>query len=266
MGKSTIYSHKEQGEQLLCLFLVLNPALAVYTRSPSAYEALKSFQIIQLPGVQTLKDYINSNREDPGKIQERLKLCREEYNRMVAMQQQLGNKQVPISKGVLIFDEVKVGLNVQWNSRTDEFIGHSMTSEEMSTLHDIYESFDREEQTSKTSYVLQTLWRDLTSDYDIIGPYYTSSGGLKNIFLVGCIYDAIRQFEQFNFSVVAVTCDGASANLTALKALCHRKGAYGHDPSLQDQHQVPVTFRNPYTGNDVFMIICPSHQVTIFCV
>ena len=99
--------------------------MAVHTRSPSAYEALKSFQIIQLPGVRTLKDYINSNREDPGKdyinsnhedpgkIQERLKLCREEYDQMVAMQTQLGNKQVPISKGVLIFDEVKVDLNVQ---------------------------------------------------------------------------------------------------------------------------------------------------------
>lgn len=59
---------------------MLNPTLAVYTRSPSAYEALKSFQIIQLPGVRTLKDYINSNREDPGNIQERLKHSREEYN------------------------------------------------------------------------------------------------------------------------------------------------------------------------------------------
>ena len=153
-----------------------------------------------------------------------------------------------------------MGLNVQWNSRTDEFIGHSMTPEEMSTLHDIYKCFDQEEKTEKTSYVLQTLWRDLTSDYDIIGPYYTSSGGLKNKFLVACVFDAMRQFQQFNFAVMAVVCDGASSNLTALKALCHRQGAYGHDSSLQDQHEVPVTFRNP-TGDDVFMIICPSHQV-----
>ncbi len=107
------------------------------------------------------------------------------------------------------------------------------------------------------------LWRDLTSDYDIIGPYYTSSGGLKNKFLVACLFDAMRQFEQFNFTVTAVVCDGASSNLTALKPLCHRQGAYGHDSSLRDQHQVPVTFRNPYTGDDVFMIICPSHQVSI---
>ena len=45
------------------------------------------------------------------------------------------------------------------------------------------------------------------------------------MFLVVCIYDAIRQFEQFNFSVVAVVCDSASSNLTALKALCHQKWA-----------------------------------------
>ena len=75
-----------------CMFLLRDPALAVYARSPSAYEALKSFQIIQLPGVRTLKDYINSNRDDPGKIQERLKRCREDYDRMVTMQQQLENK------------------------------------------------------------------------------------------------------------------------------------------------------------------------------
>ena len=243
----TMHAHCWNGafEQYItnrCMFLLFDPALAVYTRSPSAYEALKSFQIIQLPGVMTLKEYINSNRDDPGKIQERLKCCRENYDRVVRIQQQLGNKQIPICKGVLIFDEVKVGLNVQWNSRTDEFIGHSMTSEEMSSLLDIY--VDREK-TDKTSYVLQTLWRGQSSDYDIIGPYYTSSGGLKNKFLVACLFDAMRQFHQFSFTVTAVVCDGASSNLTALKALCHHQGAYGHDSSLQDQHKVPVYLSKP---------------------
>ena len=94
----------------------------------------------------------------------------------------------------------------------------------------MYEALEVEK-TSKTSYVLQTLWRDLSSDYDIIGPYYTSEGGLKSKFLLACLYDAMRQFHQFNFKVVAVVCDGASANLTAL---CHRQGAYSSDPSQVD--------------------------------
>ena len=211
--------------------------------------------------MRTLKDYIRSNQEEAGSIQQRLKICRKEYDRMVDAQKQLGSKTVAFGEGVLIFDEVKVGLSVQWNSRTDEFIGHAMTPHEMLTLHDVYEDLNKVDKTAKTSYVLQTLWRDLSSDYDIIGPYYTSSGGMKSKFLLACLYDAMRQFHQFNFMVVAVVCDGASANLTALKTLCHRDGAYGSDPSQDDPHRVPVSFQNPYSGQDVFLLICPSHQV-----
>lgn len=115
----------------MCSFSVLFPALAVYTRSPSAYEALKGYQILQLPCVRTLKDYIRSNREEAGNIQQHLKSCREEYDRMVDAQRQLHSKAVAFSEGVLIFDEVKVGLSVQWSSRNDEFIGHAMTAHEM---------------------------------------------------------------------------------------------------------------------------------------
>ena len=31
----------------------------------------------------------------------------------------------------------------------------------------------------KTDYVLQTLWRDLSSNTDIVGPFYTSNGPLQ---------------------------------------------------------------------------------------
>ena len=114
---------------------------------------------------------------------------------MVEAKRQLGHETVPFGERVLIFDEVKVGLNVQWNSRSDEFVGHAMTSEDMATLQDVHDSLDATEKTSKTSYVLQTLWRDLSSDYDIIRPYYTSSGGLKSKFLLACLFDSMRQFH-----------------------------------------------------------------------
>ena len=41
-------------------------ALAVYTRSPAAYEALKSFEIIQLPSRSTLQSYTGSFLHEPG--------------------------------------------------------------------------------------------------------------------------------------------------------------------------------------------------------
>ena len=236
-------------------------ALAVYTRSPAAYKALQSFRLLQLPCVRNLKDYMRSNKEEAGSIQARLKACRDDYDKMVDTQKKLNSKTVAFGEGVLIFDEVKVGINVQWNSRNEEFVGHAMTQEDMLTLRDVYDAVEltKTSKTAKTSYVLQTLWRDLSSDYDIIGPYYTSEGGLKSKFLLACLFDAMRQFHQFNFNVSAVVCDGASSNLTALKTLCHEQGAFGGDST--SSHKVPASFRNPYNGEEVYLLVCPSHQV-----
>ena len=89
-------------------------------------------------------------------------------------------------------------------SGTVEMTNSLATSHQMLTLHDVYEPLE-DNQTSKTSYVLQTLWKDLSSDYDIIGLYCTSEGDLKSKVLVAYIYDAMCQFHQFNFRVV---CDG----------------------------------------------------------
>ena len=47
-------------------------ALAVFSRSPAAYEALKSFNILQLPSVSTMKTYMPANREEPGPVYHRL--------------------------------------------------------------------------------------------------------------------------------------------------------------------------------------------------
>jgi len=69
------------------------------------------------------------------------------------------------------------------------------------------------------------------------------------------------QFKKFNFKVAAIICDGARTNLSALKTLCRRSGAYGSDPTQQDPYKVSVSFHNPFSVQDSFMIICPSHQV-----
>ena len=41
-------------------------ALAIYLRSPAAYEALKGFNILQLPSQSTLKAYSGAYMHDPG--------------------------------------------------------------------------------------------------------------------------------------------------------------------------------------------------------
>ena len=51
--------------QLVASYFVY-AALAVYTRSPGAYEALKSFGILQLPSRSTLQSYTGAFLHEPG--------------------------------------------------------------------------------------------------------------------------------------------------------------------------------------------------------
>ena len=57
----------------------------------------------------------------------------------------------------------KVGVRLIWSSQNQKFIGHSMTREELTTLCDVYLTLNPEFRQKQTSYILQTLWRDLTS-------------------------------------------------------------------------------------------------------
>ena len=92
----------------------------------------------------------------------------------------------PQGDGVLIFDEVKVISRLLWNSRSQEVIGLAMNPEDMSSLKDIYATVGSEEEPQQATYMLQFLWRDLTSKFDVMGPYYSSAESLK-IFLPACM-------------------------------------------------------------------------------
>ena len=130
----------------LIIIISIHIALAVYSRSTSAYEALKSFDLLQLPSSDTLKDFKSPLTCAPGEIDSRLQKERELYDGRIkeAMERKKINSGylLPLSLGVLIFDEVKVGMKVQWNSSNDAIVGYSMTREDMSSLRDVYELLD----------------------------------------------------------------------------------------------------------------------------
>ena len=58
-----------------------------------------------------------------------------------------------------------------------------MTADDMTSLHDVYEEL-KAPKAVKASYIMQFLWRDLTSDFDVIRPYYSSGKGLGCKFIV----------------------------------------------------------------------------------
>ena len=89
-----------------------------------------------------------------------------------------------------------------------------MTHDELASLTDVYTVLKPDYRQRQTSYVLQTVWRDLTSDFDIMGPHYTSDVTFSHGTLCRIIMDSIHQFHVCGFDTVAVVCDGAASNLT----------------------------------------------------
>ena len=127
-----------------------------------------------------------------------------------------------------------------------------MSSEDFSSLHDIYDGLTLNDNCQKTSYVIQFLWRDLTSSYDVIGPYFTIPSTMEARFLHGIVIRTILAFCKFGFETKALLCDGASSNLALFKCLC----GYGSASS-----EINPWFVSPFDNTKVYLIVCPSHQV-----
>ena len=147
-------------------------------------------------------------------------------------------KREPKADGVLVFDEVKVISRMMWNSRSQTMIGFAMSYEEMSSLMDVYQSIASDARTKMTTYIVQFLWRDLTSSFDIVGPYYTSSGTMESKFILSCVMETLKLFHLYGFKTSVLLCDGASTNLCTIKATMGTSGAFGMGPNVNKPHEV----------------------------
>ena len=65
------------------------------------------------------------------------------------------------------------------------------------------------------------IWRCTVSDYDIIGPYFSSAGGLGAKFILATLFETMHVFQLYGFKTKAIVCDGASPNLSSIKTLQH---------------------------------------------
>ena len=129
-----------------------------------------------------------------------------------------------------------------------------MSSDEFISLHDEYEGLCEDKKCQQTSYVVQFLWRDLSSSFDVVGPYFNCSSSLEMQFLHSMVVRTMLAFSQFGFHVRALLCDGASSNLSLLKLFC------GYVSNEDKDIQEPW-FTSPFDGKNVYLLVCPSHQV-----
>ena len=185
----------------LVIFFYL--ALAVFIRSPAAYEALKSFDILQLPSRSTLQAYTGAFQHEAGAATESISKQVERY-RIFQQSCEAENKRKPLSTGILVFDEVKVVSSLMWNSRSHRIIGLAMTEETQASLHDVFQLFDKDHRTKQTNYILQFLWRDLTSSFDIVGPFYTSNETMQAKFICSCVFQTLKLFKVLIYSCIVL--------------------------------------------------------------
>ena len=114
--------------------------------------------------------------------------------------------------------------------------------------------------TKSTTYIMQFLWCDLTSPFDMVGPYYSSGGTLEEKFVLGIVLETIKVFHLFGFNTSLLVCDGASSNLSTIKSTMGVSGVFGCDSSLTDVNSICPWFSNPFNPTrNIYWLICPSH-------
>ena len=103
-------------------------------------------------------------------------------------------------------DEVKVISSLIWNCQDHQIIGLAMTEKDQASLHDVFRYFSDGHRTQQTSYILQFLWRDLTSSFDIVGPYFTSDETLTAKKTFACVMETVKIFQVCNLSSNSIYC------------------------------------------------------------
>ena len=129
-----------------------------------------------------------------------------------------------------------------------------MSSDDFSSLHDVYDGLSEDEKCQKTTYVVQFLWRELSSDFDIVGPYFNCSSSMEAQFL----HSVVTRTMLAGFQVRALVCDGASSNLSLFKVLC----GYTNCETIDIAQP---SFKSPFDGKDIHLIVFPSHKVSNIC-
>ena len=100
----------------------------MFIRSPAAYEALKSFDILQLPARSTLQAYTGCFLHEGDASWDSISKQTELFEQFKSSCKASGK--MPKPDGVLIFDEVKVISRLMWISRSQTIVGLVMDAED----------------------------------------------------------------------------------------------------------------------------------------
>ena len=223
--------------------MMIRWCLSLKLLSSASYSALRSSNLLVLPSERTLRDYTHFIKAKPGfhpGIDEQL--YREakidsipEYQKYVC----------------LVFDEVKVKEDLVYDKHSAELLGFVKIGD----INDHLSKFKENDSTHiakphLATHILTFMVSGILSNLEF--PYVsfpcTSVSGDE---LYSLVWGCIRRLESCGLKVIALTCDGASANRKFFKL---------HKSSTDDIIYKTI---NPYAGEDrpVFFISDPPHLI-----
>ena len=105
-------------------------------------------------------------------------------------------------------------------------------------------------QCQHAEYNQQIFWRDITSTFDMTGPYFSRAdcavcSTYDHRFVIASVKET-RVSQACKFSIVGPVCDGASSDLASIKLLCQGKGRVYHLGNEEEKLGVKPRFVNHY--------------------
>lgn len=202
--------------------------------SPKAYEYVRSTFNSNIPAPRTLRYWYSSIDGSPGFTK-----CS-----LDALEKKAAKYKVDTGDDLtvgLIFDEMFMRRQSQWNSAQKEFLGHVAVGEPKE-----YENFS-----PLSKEVLLLMISSINSDFKIPIGYFLSAG-MSGDEKASIIDEALLRLKTTGVKVASITCDGAHANISALKKL----GAqYNKEKSyFLNPHDIEYT---------VYLFLDPPHMLKL---
>ena len=222
--------------------MMIRWCLSLKLLSSASYRALRSSSLLVLPSERTLRDYTHVVKAKPGfhpGIDEQL--CRDakidsipEYQKYVC----------------LVFDEIKVKEDLVYDKHSASLLGFVKIGEVNDHLSKFEENASSDTpKPNLATHVLTFMVSGILSNLEF--PYVSfPCSSVSGDQLYSLVWGCVRRLEACGFKVVALTCDGASANRKFLKL--HK-----------DSQGITYKTKNPYADEDrpVFFISDPPHLI-----
>ena len=92
----------------------------------------------------------------------------------------------------------QIQMKVAWNLKGGGITGFTMAEDELPILCDVYSSVIQSG-CQKASYIVQFVWRGLTSGYDMIGPYFPVPNSMDANTLQQFFMLCLKSFSAYGF-------------------------------------------------------------------